>query len=81
VLVTGDGARQFTVQEIGRFARLNLRPVVFVLNNNGYPIERLHCKEPSIAHNDIAPWRYAELPRAFGCDGRNDGASHHLRGI
>jgi indolepyruvate decarboxylase len=19
-------------------------------------------------YNDIAPWRYAELPRAFGCD-------------
>jgi len=68
VLVTGDGAHQLTVQEIGQFARLNLRPVVFVLNNNGYLIERLLCKEPSIAYNDIAPWHYAELPRAFGCD-------------
>lgn len=68
VLVTGDGAHQLTVQEISQFARLNLRPVVFVLNNNGYLIERLLCKEPSIGYNDIAPWHYAELPRAFGCE-------------
>ena len=27
------------------------------------------CKNPAIAYNDIAPWRYTELPRAFGCDG------------
>ncbi len=68
VLVTGDGAHQLTVQEISQFGRLNLRPIVFVLNNDGYLIERLLCKEPTIAYNDIAPWRYAELPRAFGCD-------------
>jgi indolepyruvate decarboxylase len=39
-----------------------------ICNNNGYLIERLLCKEPSIAYNDIAPWRYTELPHAFGCD-------------
>jgi indolepyruvate decarboxylase len=68
VLITGDGSHQLTVQELGQFGRLGLRPIVFVLNNNGYLIERLLCKEPSIAYNDIAPWRYTELPRAFGCD-------------
>lgn len=68
VLITGDGSHQLTVQELGQFARLGLRPIVFVLNNNGYLIERLLCKEPSIAYNDIAPWRYTELPHAFGCD-------------
>lgn len=68
VLVTGDGSHQLTAQEISQFARLGLKPIVFVLNNDGYLIERLLCKEPSIAYNDIAPWRYAELPRAFGCD-------------
>ena len=45
------------------------RPVVFVLDNSGYLIERLLCTNPSIAYNDIAPWRYAELPHALGCDG------------
>jgi indolepyruvate decarboxylase len=69
VLVTGDGSHQLTAQEISQFGRLGLKPVVFVLNNSGYLIERLLCKDPSIAYNDIAPWRYAELPHALGCDG------------
>jgi indolepyruvate decarboxylase len=69
VLVTGEGSHQLTVQEIGQFARLGLKPVIFVLNNNGYLIERLLCKDPEIAYNDVAPWRYIELPHAFGCDG------------
>jgi indolepyruvate decarboxylase len=68
VLITGDGSHQLTVQEISQFGRLGLRPIVFVLNNNGYLIERLLCKDPAIAYNDIAPWHYAELPHAFGCD-------------
>jgi indolepyruvate decarboxylase len=69
VLVTGDGSHQFTAQEIGQIGRLNLKPIIFVLNNSGYLIERLLCKNPAIAYNDIAPWRYAELPHALGCDG------------
>jgi indolepyruvate decarboxylase len=68
VLVTGDGSHQLTAQEIGQFARLGLKPVVFVLNNDGYLIERLLCKDPAIAYNDVAPWHYAELPHALGCD-------------
>jgi indolepyruvate decarboxylase len=68
VLVTGDGSHQLTAQEIGQFGRLGLKPVVFVLNNDGYLIERLLCKDPAIAYNDIAPWRYTELPHALGCD-------------
>ncbi len=67
VLVTGEGAHQFTVQEISQFARRGVRPIVFVLNNSGYLIERLLCKDPGIKYNDIAPWNYSELPRALGC--------------
>jgi len=67
VLVTGDGSHQLTAQEISQFGRLKLKPIVFVLNNNGYLIERLLCKEPAIAYNDIASWNYAELPAALGC--------------
>lgn len=69
VLVTGDGAHQFTAQEIAQFGSRGLRPIIFVLNNSGYLIERLLCKDPAIAYNDIAPWRYAELPNALGCEG------------
>lgn len=49
--------------------RLGLKPVVFMLNNNGYLIERLLCRDPAIAYNDLAPWRYTELPHALGYDG------------
>jgi indolepyruvate decarboxylase len=68
VLITGDGSHQLTVQEISQFGRLGMKPVIFVLNNSGYLIERLLCKEPAIAYNDVASWRYHELPYALGCD-------------
>lgn len=67
VLITGDGAHQLTAQEVSQFGRLGLRPIIFVLNNSGYLIERLLCKDPAIAYNDIAPWRYADLPHVLGC--------------
>jgi indolepyruvate decarboxylase len=57
------------VQEIGQFGRFGLKPVVFVLNNAGYLTERLLCKKPAMAYNDVASWRYAELPHALSCDG------------
>jgi indolepyruvate decarboxylase len=69
LLITGEGAHQFTAQEVGQFARLGLKPVIFVLNNGGYTIERLLCDYPEASYNDVAPWRYAELPRVFGCKG------------
>jgi indolepyruvate decarboxylase len=43
VLFTGEGAHQFTAQEIAQFARYDTKPVIFVLNNSGYLIERLLC--------------------------------------
>jgi len=69
VLITGEGAHQLTVQEVCQFGRFGLRPIVFVLNNSGYLIERLLCKDPAIGYNDVASWRYSELPHALGCDG------------
>jgi indolepyruvate decarboxylase len=69
VLFTGDGSHQLTAQEISQMGRHGLKPTVFVLNNSGYLIERLLCKDPNIAYNDIAAWRYSELPHALGCDG------------
>ncbi len=68
VLVTGDGSHQLTAQEISQFGRRGLKPIVFVLNNSGYLIERLLCENPSIAYNDLAAWHYSEMPRALGCD-------------
>jgi indolepyruvate decarboxylase len=69
VLITGEGSHQLTAQEISQMGRRGLKPIVFVLNNSGYLIERLLCKDPDIMYNDLAPWRYSELPHALGCDG------------
>lgn len=68
VLITGEGSHQMTVQELGQFARLDLKPLVFVLNNDGYLIERLLARDGEAAYNDVAPWHYTELPHALGCD-------------
>jgi len=68
VLITGEGSHQLTVQEITQLGRRGLKPIIFVLNNSGYLIERLLCKDPKIAYNDVASWRYSEIPYALGCD-------------
>jgi indolepyruvate decarboxylase len=67
ILITGEGSHQLTAQEISQFGRRGLKPVIFVLNNSGYLIERLLCKDPSIAYNDLAQWNYVALPGALGC--------------
>jgi indolepyruvate decarboxylase len=69
VLITGEGSHQLTAQEISQMGRRGLKPTVFVLNNSGYLIERLLCRDPNIAYNDLAQWHYSELPHALGCDG------------
>jgi indolepyruvate decarboxylase len=68
VLITGEGAHQLTVQEISQLGRRGLKAVIFVLNNSGYLIERLLCKDPAIEYNDVASWRYSAIPHALGCD-------------
>ena len=68
VLVTGDGAHQLTVQEIGVMGFTGAKPVVIVLNNGLYGVEAL-LSETGHAYNDLPPWQYAQLPEAFGCQG------------
>jgi indolepyruvate decarboxylase len=69
VLITGEGSHQLTAQEISQFGRRGLTPIIFVLNNDGYLIERLLCADPEIVYNDVAAWNYTELPHALGCEG------------
>jgi indolepyruvate decarboxylase len=69
ILITGEGSHQLTAQEISQFHRFGLKPIIFVLNNNGYLIERLLCKDGDIYYNDIVQWHYQKLPEALGCDG------------
>ena len=48
---------------------MRLRPIVFVLNNEGYMVERALEADPNWVYNDLAPWNYHTLPAALGCQG------------
>ncbi|HEY1885187.1 MAG TPA: thiamine pyrophosphate-binding protein [Roseiarcus sp.] len=67
ILITGEGSHQLTANEIGSMGRFGANVIVFVLNNDGYLIERALEENPDWSYNDLAQWRYAELPRALGC--------------
>ena len=72
LLFIGDGSFQLTAQELSSILRRDLKPIIFLLNNQGYTIERLILGKDS-AYNDVNNWRYAELPRIF--DQRNSAVS------
>ncbi len=64
VVLTGDGAFQMTAQEVSTLIRLRIPAVFFLINNDGYLVERvLHEDGP---YNDIQMWDYARLPEVFG---------------
>ncbi|TVY37569.1 Pyruvate decarboxylase [Lachnellula occidentalis] len=53
ILLVGDGSLQMTVQEIGSYIRFGFTPLIFVINNNGYAIERA-IHGPGMGYNDIS---------------------------
>lgn len=63
VVFIGDGAFQMTAQELSTLVRERLSPVIFLMNNRGYTVERVIHDGP---YNDIQDWRYHALPAAFG---------------
>ncbi len=62
LLFVGDGSFQMTAQEVGTMINHGCKPVIFLLNNHGYGIERAIHDGP---YNDISPWNYHLLPQAF----------------
>ncbi|KIX95510.1 uncharacterized protein Z520_08630 [Fonsecaea multimorphosa CBS 102226] len=67
VLCIGDGSFQMTVQELSTIVREKLDVIIFLLNNDGYTIERcIHGLNKR--YNDIARWRYLQAPRFLGAD-------------
>jgi indolepyruvate decarboxylase len=57
-----------TAQEISQFYRYGLKPIIFVLNNHGYLIERMLSKKLDYYYNDIAEWQYHKLSEVLGCN-------------
>ena len=68
ILVTGDGSHQLTAQEVSTMLRNNLKPIIFVINNSGYTVERILCDDPEYDYNNIAQWDYSKLPEVFRGD-------------
>ncbi len=67
LLFIGDGSFQETVQELSTMLRHDCKPVIFLINNGGYTIERGYMGKTS-DYNDIAGWAYAKLPKVFRPD-------------
>ncbi|WP_210126412.1 MULTISPECIES: alpha-keto acid decarboxylase family protein [unclassified Staphylococcus] len=65
VLLIGDGLLQLTVQALSTIIREALKPVIFVINNDGYTVERKIHGETAL-YNDIKMWNYKQLPFVFG---------------
>lgn len=65
ILYTGEGSHQLTATEVSSMMRHNLKPIIIVLNNSGYTIERVLSKDPDETFNDIANWDYSKLPHVF----------------
>lgn len=60
ILCTGDGSMALTIQEIGTMIKNKSKAIVFVINNDGYTVERLiwGARQP---YNDIVPHSYDHL--------------------
>lgn len=69
VLFVGDGAAQLTIQELSTVLHRGATPVVFLLNNDGYTVER-KIQSPAAVYQDIAPWDWTLIPAAFGAADR-----------
>jgi indolepyruvate decarboxylase len=67
ILFVGDGSFQVAAQELSTILRHDHKPVIFLINNGGYTIERGYLGK-SESYNDIANWSYAELPKVFRRD-------------
>ncbi|KAF2172231.1 hypothetical protein M409DRAFT_17469 [Zasmidium cellare ATCC 36951] len=60
LLITGDGSIMLTIQEVGNMIKQNLSPIILLINNAGYTIERvIHGAHQS--YNDIVPFDYSHM--------------------
>ncbi|GAA3882302.1 alpha-keto acid decarboxylase family protein [Streptomyces lannensis] len=64
ILLIGDGSFQLTAQELSTVLRHGLNPVVILINNDGYTVER-HILGANAGYNNIATWQYDRLVEAF----------------
>lgn len=63
IAIVGDGAFQMTGIELSTAAKEGMKPIVCVLNNDGYGTQRHIIDGP---FNNIHPWRYTKLCDLLG---------------
>ena len=68
ILLIGDGAAQLTVAELGTMVREGLAPLVVVVDNDGYTVERA-IHGPAEPYNDITRWDWTAAPAMFAPGG------------
>lgn len=64
ILLIGDGSFQVSAQELSTILRHDHKPVILLINNGGYTIERGYLGRNE-TYNDVANWAYADLPKVF----------------
>jgi indolepyruvate decarboxylase len=67
LLFIGDGSFQVSAQELSTILRHDHKPVILLINNGGYTIERGYIGKAEL-YNDVANWAYADLPKVFRPD-------------
>ncbi|OKA04876.1 alpha-keto acid decarboxylase family protein [Amycolatopsis regifaucium] len=65
LLLIGDGAAQLTAPELGVLGRHRLNPMVVLVNNDGYTVERI-THGMSAVYNEVARWDWSDVPAALG---------------
>lgn len=65
VFYTGEGSHQLTIQELANMFKYDIKPVILVLNNSGYTIERYLSNNPDDIFNDITSWDYKKALELF----------------
>ena len=68
ISLIGDGSFQMTFQEVSTMISQQLNPIIIVINNGGYTIEREIHDGP---YNKIQNWKYSKLIDAFNVQGGN----------
>lgn len=61
--IVGDGAFQMTGIELSTAVKFGMKPIVCVLNNDGYGTQRFILDGP---FNEILRWNYTKLTEVFG---------------
>ncbi|MFI3301272.1 MAG: thiamine pyrophosphate-binding protein [Candidatus Gastranaerophilales bacterium] len=65
ILLTGEGSHQLTFQSVSNMIKNRQKPIIFILNNSGYAIERVLSDNSNDNYNDVISWDYTKLIKAF----------------